>query len=84
MAFGKEKKGTKCSENPDGSVTCESIVKDKRTQEILGDGQRVNFIADPSNGCQPRLTGENVMFDDEFDRLGNIGQMVSKGCKKNQ
>ncbi|MBU0893884.1 MAG: hypothetical protein KKF48_02380 [Nanoarchaeota archaeon] len=84
MAFGKEKKGVKCRENSDGSISCESIVRDKKTGEILGDGQQVNFLADPSNGCQPRLTGDNTMFDDEISRFGEIGQLVSKGCKKNQ
>lgn len=82
--FEKEKKGVKCRENSDGSISCESIVKDKKTGEILGDGQQVNFSADPSNGCQPRLTGENTFFDDELGRLSDVGTMVSKGCKKSQ
>jgi hypothetical protein len=82
--MSKEKKGTKCRENEDGTVSCESIIKDKRSGEILGDGQHVNFAADSSNGCQPRLTGENTIYDDEIGRFAGIGEMVSKGCKKSQ
>jgi hypothetical protein len=80
----KDKKGMRCRENPDGSRTCERVLRDSKSGEILGDGQSVTVFADPSNGCKPSMVGDSTIFDDDYASFDEVAARVSKGCKRKQ
>ena len=78
--FGKEKKGFKCRENPDGTATCERITRDKDGQ-IVTDGQEITIAPDPDT-CEPRLIGDLTVMDNEMGNFDEMAKKVSAGCKR--
>jgi len=81
--LNKEKKGMKCREDPTtGLKSCERVVRDSKTGELMGDGQSFKVRADPSTGCKPSLEDPTIM-DDDWDQVDKMAKKISEGCKRN-
>lgn len=88
-----EDKGMECeaSTGADGTVrgSCRRFVKDKKSGEMLEDGQSIDFFINPNN-CAPVvergrvLDRERKKFDEEVSRfaIGCNKQIPKKGLTR--
>ena len=78
--FKKPQKGMNCHPTNEGKFECERTVRDDKTEEILGTGQKATIAVDPST-CKPRFDDFNVM-DEDMGAFDGIAERAVSGCKR--
>lgn len=79
MGFLKKKQGWECHENQDGTKTCSRFDIDKN--EKVGTGTDVTIGMDPKT-CEPFLTGDVSILDDDDEDMSRIIKKMKSGCRR--
>ena len=79
-----ENKGLDCDfETKEGIVVgnCKRTKQQKDGTQV-SDGQNFNVYADPSNDCEPAITGHYNVLDNDSEVIKQVREMTKKGCKR--
>lgn len=81
--LNKRRKGLKCEQNQDGSVTCTRLETDKNGEGLVSRGTTFTIGADAKNGCKPFIVGDvSQIMDDDMDAVDRAGKLVSQQCQR--